>query len=162
MTHPIALRAMRQSDLPLFRAWLHLPHVAAWFRDPEDWIFEVEHQDGAFSFVRHFIVEARGRPVGFCQYYEYRHSGEDWHGDTPLAGTYSIDYLIGETAFLGKGYGRRIVLALLDRIRSHPDAARVIVQPEPENLPSCRALLACGFRHDAANGIYIREGFGGL
>ena len=146
---------MLQTDLPLFRAWLKLPHVAAWYPDPEDWITEIELQDGEFAFVRHLIAQGDGRAFGFCQYYPYWLSGEDWHGNTPLSGTYSIDYMIGERAFLGKGYGKRIILALLDKIRSEPNARRVIVQPEPENKASCGVLRACGFCYDAENQIYL-------
>lgn len=151
----VILRPMLVSDLPLFQEWLFVPHVAAWYHEPEDWIFEVEHQDDEFAFVRHFIVESAGNPVGFCQYYPYWLSGEDWHGTIPLKGTYSIDYLIGEKAFLGKGYGTQIILALLEKIRSETDAARVIVQPEPENQASCGVLRAGGFAFDEENGVYL-------
>ncbi len=155
MSASVQLRNMQLSDLPLFQKWLALPHVTTWYHDPADWISEVEQQDGAFAFVRHFIADSSGKPIGFCQYYPYRLSGEDWHGSIPLEGTYSIDYLIGETALLGKGYGKGIILALLEQIKKQPDACRVIVQPEPENQASCGVLLSCGFCYDEMNGLYL-------
>ena len=155
MSSLVQLRDMQLSDLPLFREWLFVPHVAAWYHEPEDWIYEVEHQDDEFAFVRHFIVEREGNPVGFCQYYPYWRSGEDWHGAIPLEGTYSIDYLIGDQALLGRGYGTQIILALLEKIRAEPDAERVIVQPEPENLASCGVLRAGGFAFDKNNGVFL-------
>lgn len=146
---------MHVSDLPLFRKWLALPHIAAWYHDPEDWVGEVEQQDGTFAFVRHFIVQSENKPIGFCQYYPYWMSGEAWHGNIPLEGTYSIDYLIGDVEYLGKGYGKQIIRALQKKIQSLPDAARIIVQPEPENQASCGVLQSCGFHYDAENGIYL-------
>ena len=153
----ISLRPMQRSDLSLFAEWLSLPHVAAWYHEPEDWVAEIEQQDGAFAFVHHFIAQSDGIAVGFGQYYPYWMSGEDWQGDIPLSGTYSIDYMIGDVTFLGKGVGKQIILALLEQIKNEPDAVRVIVQPEPENHASCGGLLACGFRFDEGNRVYVRE-----
>ena len=153
----VVLRPMQQSDLPLFREWLTLPHVAAWYHEPEDWIAEIEQQDGAFAFVHHFIAQSNGIAIGFCQYYPYWLGGEDWHGDIPLSGTYSIDYMIGDVTFLGKGFGKQIILALLEQIRNEPDAVRVIVQPEPENQASCGVLRASGFHFDESNQVYLYE-----
>ena len=155
MHDSIVLIPMQQEHLPLFRAWLNNPHVAKWYHDPQDWIAEIEQQDDAFSFVHHFIALAEGDAFGFCQYYPYWMSGEDWHGAIPQKGTFSIDYMIGEPAFLGRGFGKRIILALLEKISQEPDAKRVIVQPEPENHASCGVLSACGFLFDEANQLHL-------
>ena len=153
----ITLRPMQLSDLPRFREWLFLPHVAAWYHEPEDWIAEIEKQDEAFSFVRHFMVQSEGKTIGFCQYYPYWLSGENWHGEIPIEGTYSIDYFIGDVTFLRKGYGKEIIRALMEQIQTHASASRVIVQPEPENQASCGVLLASGFHFDQSNQVYLYE-----
>ena len=103
------------------------------------------------------MVELEGKPIGFCQYYEYCHSGEDWHGNTDINGAYSIDYLIGDTEYLGKGFGGNIIRLLIKEIKLHNNAKRIIVQPEQDNKASCNALLSCGFCFDTVNGIYIME-----
>ena len=103
------------------------------------------------------MVELEGKPIGFCQYYEYRHSGEDWHGNTDINGTYSIDYLIGDTEYIGKGFGKNIIQLLIKEIKLHKYAKRIIVQPEQENKASCNTLLSCGFSFDTVNEIYIME-----
>ncbi len=153
----LLLRQLCDEDVALLEKWLHVPHVAAWYHDPLDWIDEIRKRNNEFSFLHHFIVEAEGKPIGFCQYYEYRHSGEDWHGHTDIDGTYSIDYLIGETGYLGKGFGKGIVQSLIEKVGLQNNAKRIIVQPEQENKPSCNALLSCGFSFDTNNGIFIME-----
>ena len=153
----IRLRKMGLEDLPLFKAWLSAPHVARWYHDPQDWIGEVEQQDGAFRWLHHFIVEQEDRPIGFCQYYACKDSGEDWGGYTALGGTYSIDYLIGETQYLGKGVGKQIVAELTERIMGRGDAERIVGQPEPENRASCGLLLSCGFVFDPEKEIYVKR-----
>ncbi|MBC8537049.1 GNAT family N-acetyltransferase [Feifania hominis] len=151
------LRAFEDGDLPLLRRWLYEPHVARWFPRPQGWLDEARRRRDTFSFIRHFIAQWEDGPVGFCQYYEYARSGESWQGDIPLAGTYSIDYLIGERQALGRGLGRRMVSALLERVRRETNARRVIVQPERDNAASCRTLVSCGFHYDEKNRIYRLE-----
>ncbi len=48
-----------------------------------------------------------------------------------------------------------IVAQLTDRIALHPDAKRIVVQPEPENKASCGLLLSCGFVLDTEK-IYVK------
>ena len=61
------------------------------------------------------MVEHEGRPVGFCQYYACEDSDELWEGYTALGGSYSIDYMIGETDCLRRGFGKEIVMALTEK-----------------------------------------------
>lgn len=151
------LRPFQDEDAALFRGWVKRPHVAKWYWDPEDWFRELEERHGAFSWLRHFIITWGGREIGFCQYYPYAESGEDWHGGVPLEGTYSIDYLIGEPEYLGKGLGRETIRRLVDLVREEPGAARIIVMPDAENAASCNALLSAGFHYDGENRLYRLE-----
>lgn len=153
----LLLRQLREEDVDQFEKWLYTPHVAKWYHDPLDWIDEVKKRNGEFSFLHHFIVELDGKPIGFCQFYEYRHSGEDWHGNTDIYGTYSIDYLIGNAEYLGQGFGKEIIKLLIEKIKLQNNAKRVIVQPEQENKASCNTLLSCGFSFDKNNEIFIME-----
>lgn len=153
----LLLRPLGNEDIALFKKWLYTSHVARWYHDPLDWINEVENRNDEFSFLHHFVVELEEKLIGFCQYYEYCHSGEDWHGNTDIDGTYSIDYLIGDIEYLGKGFGKRMVQLLIDKIKLQNNAKRIIVQPEPENKASCNTLLSCGFFFDTENELYIME-----
>ena len=62
--------------------------------------------------------------------------------------TFSIDYLIGDTNYLGKGYGKLIIAELIKNIREIKGAKSIIVMPEKENIPSCKALEANSFVYD--------------
>ena len=46
------LRTMNAEDLPVFKKWLRMPHVAKWYHEPLDWIEEVEKQDSAFCWMK--------------------------------------------------------------------------------------------------------------
>ncbi len=144
------LRPMNADDLARFRKWLYTPHVAKWYHDPDDWIAETENKNNEFDWIHHYIVEYDGVNIGFCQYYA-------WGGYTEMGGTYSIDYLIGEKDFIGKGIGRHIVWQLIRKIEEHPDARRIVVQPEQGNKASCGLLLSCGFVYNEQKDIYLYE-----
>lgn len=153
----LKLRKFCNEDVQLFKRWLYLPHVAAWYHDPQDWIDEVEKRMNEFSFLHHFIVELEDKPIGFCQFYEYCYSGESWHGNISVDGTYSIDYLIGETEYLRMGYGKAIVSQLIKKIKSQKNAKLIIVQPDLNNKASCNTLLSIGFHFDDVNQLFIME-----
>lgn len=157
MENLIKIRALNNDDIELFTKWLYTPHVAMWYHEPMDWIMEIEKRNSEFIWVHHFIVEFKDKPIGFCQYYEYKNSGEAWHGDVDIEGTYSIDYMIGEANYLGRGFGKQIIKALVDKIKLYNNAKRIIVQPEPENMASCKTLLSCDFTFNKINEIYILE-----
>ncbi len=152
----VNFRKMQIEDLIIFEKWLYTPHVAKWYHDPIDWIEEIEKQDNDFSWVHHFIVEYEGNDIGFCQYYACKDSDECWEGYTELGGSYSIDYMIGETDYLRKNLGKQIVAKLIEKIMLHDDAERIVVQPEQENKASCGLLLSCDFVLDIEKNIYVR------
>ena len=153
----ITLRPFTDSDVPMFTRWLGMPHVAPWYSHPADWLTEVAGRNGEFNWIQHFIICAGQQPIGFCQYYPYWRSGEDWQGSLPLTGSYSLDYLIGEPSFLRKGYAGRALRLLCRQVFACPDAARIIVQPEPENYASCKTLLSAGFCYDAPDRLYLLD-----
>lgn len=148
------LRKLEETDVALLNLWLHKPYILRWYEDPEAWLDEIRQRQGTFAFIHHFIAMSGGQPVGFCQYYDCYAAGEDWYSVSAPGETYSVDYLIGEEAYLGKGYGKQTIQLLLETIRRETQAEEVIVQPEEENLPSCRALAACGFSYDEALAYY--------
>ena len=157
----VKLRPFADADLPTLAAWLAQPHVSPWFTPAEDWLNEVRGRRGRYAFIRHRIVLADGQAVGFCQYYPFAAGGEHWQGDLPLAGTYSMDYLIGDPRYLRRGLGAQAVRLLGAEIFSAPEARRVIVRPEAENAASRRTLQAAGFAYDERNALFIlmREDF---
>lgn len=154
MKNQIVLREFKDSDIKLFKIWLYTPHVEKWYENPLSWIDEIEKRNKEYSWIHHFIVECEGKPIGFCQYYEYCNSEETWHGNTEIDGTYSIDYLIGDTNYIRKGLSKEIISSLISKIKLCDNAKLIIVQPESDNSASCRALLSSKFNFDPENKIY--------
>lgn len=148
----IILRKFCDEDINLFEKWLAEDYIAKWYAPSRDWLDEIAQR---YCWIQRFIAEYDSKPIGFCQYYEYKKGKEDWHGEIDTDKAYSIDYLIGERDYLNKGFGREVVLAVVSKIASLPDADIIIVKPEDENTASCRTLLSAGFIFDNINEIYI-------
>lgn len=153
----VFLRKLEDSDIDTFQKWVYSEHVAKWYTEPLEWLDEISKRDTEYSWIKHLIVETEGVPIGFCQYYDYAFSGETWHGNMDVKDTYSIDYLIGETDYLGRGFGKSIVLHLVNEIRNKTDAKKIIVQPEVGNKASRNTLLSAGFLYDVENDVYYIE-----
>lgn len=111
--------------------------------------------------MRHFITlidEGDGieNPIGFCQYYDCTKSGEDWKG-IPLEGVYSIDYMIGEEAFLGKGYGGEMVRQITEAVWNDTLARRIVVEPDAKNTASRASLFSNGYIYDTDLELFFKD-----
>lgn len=153
----LKLRRITEADLSMIESWLQKEYILKWFSDAEDWMHEVKNRDEEFRFITHFVVMCDDKPIGFCQYYSCAGVKEDWYGDTPVEGMYSLDYLIGEEDYLGKGLGKGIVKVLSEAVFALEDSKGIMLQPEEENKPSCNALSANGYSFNSEYRYYYKN-----
>lgn len=144
----LTIRHVSDSDLSLLDTWLRKDYILKWYHDADEWLNEVRERNGSFSFLHHFMVLCSDQPIGFCQYYDCFDAKEDWYSVERAGELFSIDYLIGEEKFLGKGYGKQIVGLLIEKIYGTWPEAQIVVQPENENTASCKTLLSNGFVYE--------------
>ncbi|MGC3979534.1 MAG: GNAT family N-acetyltransferase [Paludibacteraceae bacterium] len=149
---------VQDSDVSRLDYWLHQEHVLKWYHDADEWLMEIKERNGVFRFLNHFIVLREDVPIGFCQYYDCFDAQEEWYVADKPNELYSIDYFIGEESCLRKGYGKEIIRLLVERIHGLSATAGIVVQPEEENVASCKALLANNFVFDELNGFYVLSG----
>ncbi len=154
----IVLREVSDTDIGLLTTWLSKDYILKWYHDPNDWLQEISERNNRFAWIHHFIVMEGETPIGFCQYYDCFDANdlEDWYSVVQRGDTFSIDYLIGNEAYLGKGYGKAIVKLLTDTIHQKEDGKRIIVQPDKENIPSNHVLLANNYIFDIQQDYYYK------
>ena len=121
-----------------------------YFSEPE---MEEQYDEPGEIIARETIYESIHRKESIA--YQIMLEGETWHGSTSIEGTYSIDYLIGEEEYLGKGFGKRLIQTLIRKVFNETDAERIIVQPDKDNLPSRNTLLSAGFSYFEKDSIFI-------
>ncbi|MFV0536394.1 MAG: GNAT family N-acetyltransferase [Dysgonomonas sp.] len=158
--YKLILKPVANSDISLLSKWLHKDYILKWYHDAEEWLNEIEERHGKFRFLSHYLVlDDNNVPFGFCQFYDCFDAKEDWYSVASANEMYSIDYLIGKEEYLGKGYGKEIVKVLVNKILEVKNTEAIVVQPEQNNIASCKALLANNFIYDVEKGYYIRSFF---
>ncbi|MDR0896302.1 MAG: acetyltransferase [Oscillospiraceae bacterium] len=155
----LALHPLADADIALMETWLCQPRIKKWYDPIEEWLEEMRERQGKFAWLHDFIYMDGETPVGFGRFYDcYDSVGlEDWNGRLfPARGeVYSIDYLIGNEAYLGKGYGKDLVRRLSEAAFAL-GAREIIVDPDGENAASNGVLRANGYRLDNSYGYYIK------
>jgi aminoglycoside 6'-N-acetyltransferase len=155
----VTLQRLRRADFARLAQWLAAPHVARWW-DHETDAAAVERDfgpivDGADPADAFVAVDAAGAPFGYLQRYPIAPFPEyvaELEAVTPVpAGAWSIDYLVGDAARLGRGWGRSLVVEGLRRLwADEPSALAVVVPVHADNVASRRALLGAGLREIGA------------
>ncbi|MDR0969529.1 MAG: GNAT family N-acetyltransferase [Lentimicrobiaceae bacterium] len=158
MNKQIIFRPIEDTDIELIEKWLMKPYIKTWFSPINEWIDEICKRKDAFSWLNHFMVFVQEKPIGFCQYYDCFDTNnlEDWYDVTAPNAVYSLDYLIGEENYLGKGYGKTIIKLLTEKVVSL-GASRIIVNPDHDNEKSIGVLKANGFALSADGTYYLKE-----
>ncbi len=131
---------------------LAAPHVDEWWGEDADLgALEARYGPGIDGDdpTECFIVERDGVPFGFVQ--RYRLADEPgwveslWPTGAPLDGA-GIDYLIADPGQLGRGHGTAMLAEFVgDTWQRYPDVPALVVDVDPANRRSWRALERLGF-----------------
>lgn len=153
----VVLRPMGHGDLPWLVRWRNAPRVARWWEeDPDDLAGLTAHHGpdiGGSTTTRLWIAEQGGRSVGFLQDYPISEHPE-YAVLTGNPDAVGVDYLVGEDAWAGRGFGTRMLWEwVVSTARSRPGAAHFFAAPDHRNLASRRVLLKVGF----TEGVWFDE-----
>lgn len=139
----IVLRPATLSDLALLREWDEREHVVA--SDPDsDWEWESELARRP-DWREQLIAEVGGVPIGFMQILDPAREDTHYWGDVP-GNLRAIDIWIGEAAWLGRGFGTRMMRMALARCFADPRVAAVLIDPLASNTRAHRFYESLGFR----------------
>ena len=133
--------------------WLARPHVRAWWKhDPSPASVEEDFGAGVDGeeAVEYFVVSIDGNECAFIQSCQL-HDEDEWWNALQVVNAprdaFTIDYFIADVSVVGQGLGTRMIGEFLqDRWRRYPDATCSIVDVDPTNPPSWRALEKNGYR----------------
>ncbi len=154
----IAVRRMRddQADYERMVAWRNAPHVRRWW-DPDEppltlqgAIAEYRPDTLDTSPTTACVIEYRGEPVGFVQFFPWSAYPEylDETGITVPDGAWSLDILVGVGALVGRGIGSRVVDLLCRHLFTARGARAVAFGVAADNERARRAYARAGM-HEA-------------
>ncbi|MDV3309322.1 MAG: acetyltransferase [Cyclobacteriaceae bacterium] len=139
----IRLREAIEDDAELLRFWDSQPHVVA--SDPnDDWHWE-EELGRKPPWREMLMAELDGKPIGFVQIIDPALEESHYWGDVE-PNLRAIDIWIGEAAYLGKGYGTRIMMKAIARCFDDPAVTAILVDPLASNVRAHRFYERLGFR----------------
>jgi RimJ/RimL family protein N-acetyltransferase len=148
----LSFQPLEEQDLPLLYSWLQQPHVREFY-----------HRKGVASWEetrRHYLqrltpgwptkcfLSCLGTPVGYIQTYRIADYPEYAATIGETEGI-SVDLFIGDMAYLGKGWGRLILMKFLHEIAfpMFPEEDVCWIYHEKLNHRALRASKAAGFRY---------------
>jgi aminoglycoside 6'-N-acetyltransferase len=113
--------------------------------DPnDDWQWETELR-GDYPWRDQLIAEVDRLPIGFLQIIDPAEEVSRYWGDVP-ANLRAIDIWIGEAAFLGRGYGTRMMRWAIDFCFADRGVEAILVDPLSGNTRAIRFYQRLGFK----------------
>jgi aminoglycoside 6'-N-acetyltransferase len=140
----LTLEALTEAGLPQLRSWLAAPHLAQAWNPPDEGVAEIASHLAMAHIAPYLIVEA-GRPIGYLQVY-HANPDEFWALHDLPRETYGLDLFIGPPELVGRGLGTRAVRLAVRHLSALPDAARLHIDPTPDNAAAIRVYEKAGFR----------------
>ena len=147
----IAFRPLVEADLPALHVWLNRPHLRRFYqKTPIDleqvraeWGPVVRAEDPAFA----HLALMEDHPFGYAQCYLLMDS-PDYAAEIGVTEGVGMDYFIAEPQLIGRGLGKAMLTAYLDRVvfPKFPDERRCVVCHEAANPASGGVLAGIGFR----------------
>ena len=141
----IRFQLLTETDFPLLLKWLEEPHVKAWWDQGITWTPELVSKKYALQRPVHaYIILIDDAPIGYIQFYDVKDFVDADRPQCPesVAG---LDYYIGESGFLKKGFAPIILQKfLLEQVK--PLFAHCLVDPDVKNTSAIRAYEKTGFK----------------
>lgn len=138
----LTLRRATPEDLALLRRWDKEPHVVE--SDPnDDWNWEEELERDP-PWREQLVAEVDSKPIGFVQIIDPALEETHYWGECE-ANLRAIDIWIGESSYLGKGFGTEIMTRAIARCFADPDVRAILVDPLESNARARRFYERLGF-----------------
>ena len=91
------------------------------------------------------IAEVDGVPIGLLQIIDPAEEERHYWGEVP-ANLRAIDIWIGEAAYLGRGYGTRMMQLAIGRCFAAPAVEAILIDPLARNTRAIRFYQRLGFK----------------
>jgi 8-oxo-dGTP pyrophosphatase MutT (NUDIX family) len=154
---------LSEGDLADVVRWQRSPDAAEWFAGSPATVDEARQRYGSRlageSATRMWVTRVDGVRAGYIQ--AYRVGAYDEYAEkTQDPDAIGFDYLIGEPAVVGRGWGRVVIWSFMRDVlcAEYPDAPRFLASPDHRNHRSVRVLEACGLTQGRWIDVVAREG----
>jgi len=146
----LSFRLATISDKKLIQQWWTKPHVVKFWDNSSDmWKNAENYLHGKKDLFDYWIGSLNSYAFSLLLTSEFE---KNLPLDNPYATwidqhgkTMSIDFLIGEENFLGKGYGRTTLMEFSQLLKTEYDATELIIDPAISNTKAVKTYQSAGF-----------------
>lgn len=146
LTPTITFRPATSSDEERILQWLKRPDVAIWWQDDGRTLRDLRlFVKGKTSEFQHWLGFIGETPYAYLMTSEV--TAEDelcWRHREPEGRALTLDYLIGDESFLGKGLGAQTLKAFAES--QAQNVTTFMLDPNPENERAVHVYEKVGFR----------------
>lgn len=140
-------KPVTQAERPLVHSWLKQPHVAEWFygQGLENTLKHLDEFLEGSSSSTYWLGYDQSQPFAFLITSSINKPTDElskWCSEKGLAMT--LDLLIGDVAYLGKGYAVQVIQEFL--LSHFPQVDEVLIDPEATNLKAVHVYQKAGFK----------------
>ena len=150
----IHFKPLEYSDLKQLLFWHNQPHVKEWYEKNTDLSTETLIEDEYRTIIEKndptqaFIIYIEEIPIGYIQTYYIQDNPEYAEAVQVSKNTAGLDIFIGDSAYIHKGFGVKILKIFLKKIVFlDKNIQNCIVGPEPKNKSAITAYQKAGFRY---------------
>lgn len=130
----IEFEPISRSNIKTIKSWLESKHVKQWWVS-DDWKKTEEkyiNRIGSKN-IGQYIVIYNSIRIAFIQWYKVS------------SNVIGIDQYIGESSYLYKGIGKKIITSFIKSLKKEIDFTKVIVDPSKDNLAAIKCYKKVGF-----------------
>lgn len=137
------------SDIHNLFAWLGDPDVQQWYSEGEHTLENYRHRFSPEPGIHKFIILIDAQPAGYLQAYRLVNEPEYFAQLGLEHDATSLDLMVGDAGFRGKGWGSLILHRALDEIVfGEMDSEYACCNPDPKNTRAVAAYQKAGFHGD--------------
>ncbi|AIQ47705.1 hypothetical protein R70723_18740 [Paenibacillus sp. FSL R7-0273] len=150
-TDELIIRRMNETDYEQLTSWLNNKDVIEFYgnsNDPFDLARVIEKYEPrvkGLHMVKPCIVQYEETPIGFMQFYELNPSKLKEYGYNTNEHVFGMDQFIGESNFLGKGIGTKMVKSLTEYIQKKLNGSIIVMDPHILNTRAISCYEKCSF-----------------
>jgi len=143
----LIIRRAKPNDAPQLYLWDKEPHVMAATSNSgtqsfdADWDDELAPRNDGTEF---YIAEVNNKPIGAMQIIN-PHTERSHYWGAIANNLRAIDIWIGDTDYLAKGYGSRMMTMAINRCFSNPVVSAILIDPLTKNTRSHVFYQRLGF-----------------
>ncbi len=147
----IEFKRVNINDIESIHKWFNLPHVQQFYSlrqwTKQEVLQKLTPYITGEKPVFGFIIIINNKPIGYIQLYkifDFPWDNQDLPNEI-INNSAGIDLFIGDAAFLGKGFGYKIIDQFLNE-NVWPQFNYCIVDPQINNKPAIRCYEKLGFK----------------